>query len=151
MAPLFTVRLGQQSDVDTLSSIMTDAFAATDPAYSLIWGGTAPGTHETVTVKGLFSPLQKQGRVTYVAVDTSSDAVVGFATWDLPKTEVPGGGSGGGLPAIPGVNMKLWDEKLNGVQWARSRDVDPAKDFCKPLFYLAPLLPCDLLEVHACG
>lgn len=86
-----------------------------------------------VAVKGLFSPLQKEGEITYVAVDTSSEKVVGFATWQLPKQNVPEkGNEGERIPDIPGVNMKLWDEKLNGTQAARRRDLDPTKDFCKP-------------------
>lgn len=139
MALPFTIRLGRDSDVGSLASIITEAFVATDPAYPLIWGSTAPGTHEMVAVKGLFTPLQKEERVTYVAVDASSDRVVGFATWVLPKKKIPetGKGDGGGqMPAIPGVNMELWKEKLNGTEEARTRDVDPTKDFCKSPLYL---------------
>jgi hypothetical protein len=137
MALPFTIRLGQESDVGSLAAIITAAFSATDPAYPLIWGGSAPGTHEMVAVKGLFSPLQKEGRVTYVAVDTSTDAAVGFATWVLPKKKnSESEKSGGRMPDIPGVNMKLWEEKLNGTEEARRRDVDPAKDLCKSLLYL---------------
>jgi hypothetical protein len=136
MAAPFTIRLGQESDVGNLSRIMTDAFAATDPVYPLIWGTAAPGAHEMVAVKGLFSPLQNEGRVTYVAVDTSSEKVVGFATWDLPRQKIPDSGKAGRMPDIPGVNMKLLDEKFNGTQGARRRDVDPTADFCKSLLYL---------------
>lgn len=136
MAAPFLIRLGQETDVGNLSRIMTDAFAATDPVYPLIWGASAPGTHEMVAVKGLLSPLQKEGQVTYVAVDTSSQKVVGFAMWNLPRQKIPAGGKGEGMPDIPGVNIKLLDEKFNGTQKARSRDVDLTTDFCKSLLYL---------------
>jgi hypothetical protein len=132
MDPQFTIRLGQESDVDTLSSIMTDAFA-TDAAYSLIWGSAAPGTHEMVATKGLFTPLQKDGQITDVAMDASSKKIVGFATWGLPKERVPEGGKGGGMPDIPGVNMQLFNQKLGASRGAQSRDIDPTKDFCKSL------------------
>jgi hypothetical protein len=89
-----------------------------------------------VAVKGLLSPLQKEGQVTYVAVDTSSQKVVGFAMWNLPRQKIPAGGKGEGMPDIPGVNIKLLDEKFNGTQKARSRDVDLTTDFCKSLLYL---------------
>lgn len=137
MASRVTVRLGEQSDVGILSSIMTDAFAATDPVYPLIWGSAAPGTHEMVAVKGLLTPLQREARVTYVAVDASSERIVGFATWVLPRERIPEAGKGeGGMPAIPGVNMKLLDEIFNWTEGVRSRDVDPTKDFCKSLPFL---------------
>jgi hypothetical protein len=139
MALPFTIRLGRDSDVGSLASIITEAFAATDRAYPLIWGSAAPGTHEMVAVKGLFTPLQKEEQVTYVAVDAPSDRVIGFATWGLPKKKIPKtgkGGSGERMPAIPGVNMELWDVKLNVTEEARRRDVDPTKDFCKSLLYL---------------
>lgn len=137
MALPFTIRLGQEADASSLAAIMTAAFSATDPAYPLIWGGSAPGTHEMVAVKGIFSPVQKEGRVTYVAIDTSTGTVAGFTTWVLPKEKISESEkSGGRMPDIPGVNMKLWEEKLNGTELARRRDVDPAKDFCKSLLYL---------------
>lgn len=140
MAPPFpfTIRLGQDSDVGSLASIITAAFASTDHAYPLIWGAAAPGTHEMVAVKGLFTPVQKEGKVTFVAVETSTNSVVGFATWDLPKKKLPktGKGSGERIPDISGVNMKLWEEKLRASEPARERDVDPTKDFCKYLLYL---------------
>jgi hypothetical protein len=143
MDPQFTTRLGQECDVDTLSSIMTDAFAATDAAYPLIWGSAAPGTHEMVATKGLFTPLQKEGQITDVAIDASSEKIVGFATWELPKERVPEGGKGGGMPDIPGVNMQLFNQKLGASRAARSRDVDPTKDFCKSLL----CLPSSLFSV----
>jgi hypothetical protein len=137
MASPFTTRLGQESDASTLSSIITDAFAANDAAYKLIWGSTTPGTHEAVATKGLFTPLQKDRRVTYVAVD-ASEKIVGFATWELPKEKTASAGKGGGMPDIPGVNMALFNEKLSGLDEAKSRDFDPTKDFCKSLLYLPP-------------
>lgn len=138
MGTPFTTRLGQESDASTLSSIITDAFAASDAAYKVIWGSTAPGTHEAVATKGLFTPLQKDRRITYVAVD-ASEKIVGFATWELPKEKAASNGKEGGIPDIPGVNMALFKEKLSGLDEAKSRDFNPANDFCKSLLYLSPI------------
>jgi hypothetical protein len=95
-----------------------------------------------VSVKGLFTPVQKEGRVTFKAVDREGK-IVGFATWSLPKKQVPvaegeeekAKSGEGGLPELPGVNTELWMSKLSGPKKFYERDVDPSKDICMlPLF-----------------
>lgn len=97
-----------------------------------------------VALKGLFTPLQKEGRVTFKALD--GEKVVGFATWNLPKPKVEEpitqsedkgrgekeGEKGAGLPQIPGVNTELWGEKVEGPKTFYYRDVEPSKDTCIP-------------------
>jgi hypothetical protein len=84
-----------------------------------------------ISVMGLFTPVQKEGRVTFKAVD-ETEKVVGFATWNLPKEKVPekpgDRKKGGGLPPLPGVNIELWEDKSSGPKEFYYRDVDPTKD-----------------------
>lgn len=124
--------LATEEDAPTLASIMTAAFSASDAAYPLIWGSAPEGTHDMISVKGLFTPVQKEGRVTFKAVNTE-DKIVGFVTWSLPKERKPDDGSkgkegSGGMPDLPGVNMGLWMEKLGGPKKLFERDVDKEKD-----------------------
>ncbi|PVH82281.1 acyl-CoA N-acyltransferase [Cadophora sp. DSE1049] len=78
-------QLAAEDDAPVLASIMTAAFSTSDAAYPLIWGSAPEGTHDTMSIVGLFSPVQKPDRVTYKAVDEDTKMVVGFATWGLPK------------------------------------------------------------------
>jgi hypothetical protein len=107
---------------------MTTSFKASDAAYPLIWGKAAEGTHEAIAVKGIFSPVQIEGRVTYKAVDSTTGRIVGFATWKLasPKSEGEKKGDSG-LPDLPDVNMKLWNEKAEGPEGSVQRDVEVDK------------------------
>lgn len=133
MAPSsITTALAEESDARTLASIMTAAFSASDTAYHLIWDGAPEGTHDMMALKGLLSPVQKEGRITYKAVDEESGKLVGFASWMMPRKKIATGG-GGGMPDLPGVNMELWGEKLDGPRKSAERDEDPEKDlslFC---------------------
>ncbi|KUJ12588.1 uncharacterized protein LY89DRAFT_688241 [Mollisia scopiformis] len=132
VSPAITTTLATEEDAQTLASIMTSAFSASDAAYPLIWAGpTAPdGIHDIVAVKGLFSPVQKEDRLTFKAVD--GERVVGFATWNMPKgnAAVRRKVEKGGLPNIPGVNVSLWSEKVEGLKDVADRDVEPGKDMC---------------------
>ncbi|KAH9210871.1 hypothetical protein DL95DRAFT_392979, partial [Leptodontidium sp. 2 PMI_412] len=83
--PSITTQLATEDDAPALASIMTAAFSAADAAYPLIWGSAAEGTHDMISIVGLFTPVQKPERVTYKAVDEETQKVVGFATWTLPK------------------------------------------------------------------
>ena len=129
--PSITTTLATEEDASRLASIMTASFAASDVAYTLIWGSAPEGTHDMISVKGLFTPVQKEGRVTFKAVD-ETEKIVGFATWNLPKEKVPekagDGEKGGGLPPLPGVNIELWEDKSSGPKEFYYRDVDPTKD-----------------------
>ncbi|TVY75976.1 hypothetical protein LSUE1_G007873 [Lachnellula suecica] len=128
MAPSsITTSLATEEDAPRLAYVMTVAFAATDTSYPLVWGSAAEGTHEKVAQIGLFSPVQKEGRVTIKAVD-ANEKLVGFATWGLPKDEVPTKKEKEGLPPIPGVRVDLWEEKGNWATDPVERDVDPSKD-----------------------
>lgn len=135
--------LALEEDARALASVMTAAFSASDAAYPLIWAGPeAPeGIHDEVAIKGLFSPVQQEHRVTFKATDGGK--LVGFATWDLPKPNIPkkevqvgkeGEDVPRGLPDIPGVNTILWSEKLDGPKEAADRDADLSKDICILLF-----------------
>jgi hypothetical protein len=137
--PNITTVLATEEDASTLASLMTLGFSTSDAAYSLIWGGAPEGTHDIVAIKGLFSPVQKKGRVTFKAMD--GHRLVGFATWNLPKPKVETveetqegekkeETKGSGLPEIPDVNMELWGDKLDGPKRFYYRDVDPSKDIC---------------------
>jgi hypothetical protein len=138
--PSITTTLATEEDASRLASIMTAGFAASDAAYPLIWRSAPEGTHDTISVKGLFTPVQKEGRVTFKAVD-ETDKIVGFATWNLPKEKVSekavDGKKGGGLPPLPGVNIELWEDKSSGPKEFYYRDVDPTKDLRRCL-----LKPC---------
>jgi hypothetical protein len=129
-----SIYLVTEDDAPILASVMTTAFAASDRAYPLIWGSAQEGTHDMVAEKALFSPVQKEGRVTYKAVDTQSGRMVGFATWNIPKAKVAMGEAAGKeerkgwLPELPGVNMELRNEKTAGPKQFYERDVDPSKD-----------------------
>jgi hypothetical protein len=129
-----SICLATEDDAPSLASVMTTAFASSDKAYPLIWGSAKEGTHDMVTEKALFSPVQKEGRVTYKAVDTQSGRMVGFATWNMPKAKVAMSETvgkeerKGWLPELPGVNMELWNEKAAGPKKFYERDVDPSKD-----------------------
>src|SRR4051795_10480625 len=118
--PNISTSLALDEDAPVLASILTASFAASDAAYPLIWGSAPEGTHDAVAVKGLFTPVQQEGRVTYKAVDSVSGRIVGFATWYLPQPIVDDGKGakkgGEGLPNIPGVNMELWKAKLEGLR-----------------------------------
>jgi hypothetical protein len=129
-----------EEDGPELASLITISFAASDAAFPLIWGGSEEGTHDIVALKGLFSPVQKEGRMTVKAVD--NDKIVGFATWELPLPKVfkdeilEGKRKRDGLPQIPGVNTALWSEKMNDSKEFSVRDVDEEKDMRMFLFYI---------------
>ncbi|KAG4416885.1 hypothetical protein IFR04_009963 [Cadophora malorum] len=127
------LQLATEDDAPTLASIMTAAFSASDAAYPLIWGSAPEGTHDSMSIIGLFSPVQRSDRVTYKAVDEEAKKVVGFATWGLPKVlakddKERGKKEEGGLPPIPGVNVDLWMDKVGGTRVYSARDVDVEKD-----------------------
>jgi hypothetical protein len=125
-----TTTLALESDASTLASILTAGFEAGDAAYPLIWGVAPEGMHEDISVKGLFTPVQREGRVTYKAVDSTTGNIVGFATWTLPRPKVEEEEKKkGGLPDLPGVNMELWNDKAEGPKKSYYRDVQIDKDF----------------------
>ena len=136
--------LATEEDAPALVSVMTAAFAASDAAYPLIWGAVGDGVHDMVAVKGLFTPVQKEGRLTFKAVDTQSGKIVGLSTWNMPKAKMDVNEEAakkepkGGLPDIPGVNMDLWNEKVDGPKKSYYRDVDPTKDICTYPVYTIP-------------
>jgi len=139
-----TISLAAESDAPTLASIMTAAFVNSDAAYRLIWSSDA--THTDVAVKGLFNPVQKAGRLTFKAM--TGERLVGFATWELPKPnalekedsleKVEETSNPRGLPDIPGVNTKLWNEKVNRPRAAYERDMDTSKDMLLHYFFVHP-------------
>lgn len=150
-ASSITTALATDDDAPVLASIITAAFSGSDAAYPLIWGGAAEGTHDKVSVMGLFTPVQQEGRVTYKAVSESGE-VIGFATWRLPKAnssedvkvKAQSGTEGkkedkGGLPDLPGVNMDLWKAKMNGMKEFRERDFDVKRDMSE--FFVIATLP----------
>lgn len=141
--PNIATVLASEDDAHTLASIMTAAMSTCDAAYPLVWGSAPEGMHNKVAVMALFTPVQQEGRVTFKAVEGENAKVVGFATWTLPKAEAKvvdegqeedaGKGEGGeksenGLLDLPGVNMALFDEKLNGLKKFYFRDVEPSTD-----------------------
>ena len=139
-----TTTLATEEDAPTLASLVTLGFSTSDAAYPLIWGGAPEGTHDAVALKGLFTPVQNEGRVTFKALD--GERLVGFATWNLPKPKVEivekveeaekKEDKRSGFPEIPGVNTELWGDKLDGSKRFYYRDVDPSKDICTlPVFY----------------
>jgi hypothetical protein len=67
--PSITTTLATEEDALRLASVMTAGFAASDVAYPLIWGSAPEGTHDTIAINGLFTPVQKEGRVTFKAID----------------------------------------------------------------------------------
>ena len=118
-----TIVLAVESDAQTLASIMTTCFGASDAAYKITWGAE-PGPkwemHNDFSVKGLFTPVQKEGRVTFKAVDEESGKVVGFASWTMPKAAVPKVDAGElkevvekkkGPPVFPGVCVACRNER----------------------------------------
>jgi hypothetical protein len=138
-APNITISLATEEDAPTLASIMTSAFSVSDAAYPLIWGRVGDEVHANVSLKGLFSPVQRETRLTFKAV--SGKEVVGFATWNLPKANAPKRTEreveeikkSNGLPKIPGVNTDLWGEKINGPKEAYYRDFEESEDICNGL------------------
>jgi hypothetical protein len=133
MPSKISISLATEEDAPAIASVMTAAFVTSDAAYSLIWGSAAEGTHDIIAKKGLFTPVQKEGRVTFKAVDEANGKLVGFATWDMPKEkqdESQTATKEGGLPPLPGVNLELWGEKVGGTRKFSGRDVDDEKDMC---------------------
>ncbi|KAE8453020.1 hypothetical protein EG329_012207 [Mollisiaceae sp. DMI_Dod_QoI] len=136
-----SISLATEDDASALASVMTAAFSACDAAYPLIWGSAPEGTHEMLAEKGLFSPVQKEGRFTFKAVDETNGKLVGFATWNMPKEKVVGSQAGeqkGGLPELPWVNMELWNEKTGRPKKFHDRDVDDSKDIMLSLCFVHP-------------
>jgi hypothetical protein len=136
MAPYSIITtLATEDDAQSLSLLTTASFSASDAAYPLIWGSAPEGMHDVACLKGLFTPVQKEGRVTYKAVDSTTGRIVGFATWVLPEPKIEGGEKKKeGLPDLPGVNMELWHETAEGLKWCYDRDVEVDKDLriCSP-------------------
>lgn len=139
-----SIVLAEEEDAQSLAAIMTAAFSAGDAAYPLIWTSqAAEGIHDVVAVKGIFTPVQRELRVTYKAMD--GNQIVGFATWVLPDPNAPkrsarmdSRGEGKkwmGLPDIPGVNTTLWRVKQEGAWEAAERDVESSEDMCE---FLSP-------------
>lgn len=86
--------------------------------------------HDKISIAGLFTPVQKEGRVTWKAVDEENGRIVGFTTWSFPKSKVEGEEQkkGGAMPKWEGVNMNLFEEKIRGPKEAYFRDVDAERD-----------------------
>ncbi|KUJ11994.1 uncharacterized protein LY89DRAFT_688477 [Mollisia scopiformis] len=137
-----SISLATEDDAQALASVMTAAFAASDAAYPLIWGSAEEGTHDAISVKGLFTPVQKEGRITFKAVDDVSGKLVGFATWNMPKEKpvVPPQAAEkmGGLPPLPGVNLELWGAKVAGPRKFYDRDFDVYQDILLSFFFVQP-------------
>ncbi|KAG4437286.1 hypothetical protein IFR05_007224 [Cadophora sp. M221] len=154
--PNITTHLATEDDALSLASIMTVAFSASDAAYPLIWGSAAEGTHDTISIIGLFTPVQKPERVTYKAFDEKTQKVVGFATWTLPKGKLEGEEregeikkiDEGGLPRLPGVNVDLWMEKVGGTRAFAERDVDAEKDMGKLTFVYFSVLVWKWVSIY---
>jgi hypothetical protein len=129
--PKYKVLLATDEDGPAMASVVTAAFAASDAAYPLIWGGVSKETHDMVVLKGMFSPVQREWRKTFKAVDEDGN-VVGLATWTLPKPKPAEGeevkSGGGGIPDIPGVNMELWRAKNVDGGILAKRDKDEYSD-----------------------
>jgi len=139
--PNISISLATEEDAPALGSVMTAAFAASDAAYPLIWGSAPEGTHDMIAVKGLFTPVQQEGRVTFKAVDEANGRLVGFSTWNMPKEkkdEPQTAEKAGGLPPLPGVNLELWGEKVGGPRKFYDRDVDASKDILLSFFLVHP-------------
>lgn len=132
-----TTTLALEEDARNLAFLMTAAFSASDVAYPLIWGPKAPpGAHNLLAWKGLFTPVQREDRVTFKAM--KNGRLVGFASWTLPDPNTPkkkvqeekeGEPKPRELPEIPGVNLVLWNEKLRGPTKTSARYIDHSKDF----------------------
>ncbi|CZR59730.1 uncharacterized protein PAC_09624 [Phialocephala subalpina] len=142
-ASALSISLAAEEDASAIASLTTVAFAACDAAYPLIWGSAQEGTHDMIAEKGLFTPVQKEGRITFKAVDDASGKIVGFVTWIMPKEKVVVsqaglGQKGIGLPDLPGVNMELWGEKVAGPRQFHDRDVDESKDMHLSFFFVHP-------------
>ncbi|KAF8862419.1 acyl-CoA N-acyltransferase [Acephala macrosclerotiorum] len=142
-ASTVSISLAAEDDASAIASITTAAFAACDAAYPLIWGSAPEGTHDMIAEKGLFTPVQKEDRVTFKAVDDASGKIVGFVTWNMPKekavvSQTGKGKKGAGLPDLPGVNMELWGDKVAGPRQFYDRDVDVSKDMHLSFFFVQP-------------
>lgn len=132
-ASTVSISLAVEEDALAIASVMTAAFAARDAAYPVIWGAASEGTHDMIAAKELFTPVQREDRVTFKAVDDASGKPVGFVIWTMPKEKVVVSQpeeekKGVGLPDLPGVNTELWREKLAGLGQYYDRDVDVTKD-----------------------
>ncbi|TAQ90805.1 hypothetical protein B7494_g827 [Chlorociboria aeruginascens] len=108
---------------------MTAAFASTDQAYPLIWGSVGDKVHEDIAKLAIFTPVQKPGRVTYTAVESATNRIVGFTIWTLlAEKKEEAVDTSGGVPDIPGVNMDLWRWKLASGRTAWGSKMDRSKD-----------------------
>jgi len=80
--PNITTALATDADAPAIALVMTSSFGATDAAFALIWGAS-PGPkwelHDKFLTDALFTPVQKEGRVTFKAVDESG-GLLGFST-----------------------------------------------------------------------
>lgn len=147
----FSISLAVEENASAIASITTAAFAACDAAYPLIWGSAPEGTHDMIAEKGLFTPVQREDRVTFKAVDDANGKIVGFVTWNLPKEKVVVSQTveekkEAGLPDLLGVNMELWGDKVAGPRQFYDRDVDVSKDM-RMFSDLLLLLICKLIQV----
>ncbi|RDW74166.1 hypothetical protein BP5796_07608 [Coleophoma crateriformis] len=134
--PTISIQLASDADARHLAALMTAAFSASDAVYPLIWGKVDSKVHDLISERGLFTPVQKEGRMTYKAVDAEG-MILGFATWTLP-TERKETKEGDGLPDLPGVNMELWTVKVLGMRQYSDRDVDVEKDMFLQYLFVDP-------------
>ncbi|KAH8803534.1 acyl-CoA N-acyltransferase [Xylogone sp. PMI_703] len=121
---MISITEATESDGSALAAVMTAAFSACDAAYSLIYASCPPGTHDNLAMQFLFTPVQRADRITFKAVDNKTGKIVGFASWSIPAGRaIPAELEKSGdddeprkaeLPAIPGMNMTLWVEKISG-------------------------------------
>lgn len=119
-----TISLATASDGPAIASLMTASFSASDAAFPLVWNSAPEGTHDAVALEGLFTPVQKEGKVTWKATvrkgwsgngseqddkdgdrkEGGKEMIVGAAVWTMPR-EVEDGkqrGVGGGGQAGEG-------------------------------------------------
>ncbi|KAB8298640.1 hypothetical protein EYC80_000819 [Monilinia laxa] len=161
-----TLLLANLQDVPELAAITTRAFEASDSIFPMIWGNTAPGSHDAAAMM-LLNPIQTPVNITWKAeVD---DKVVGYARWCLPTNskgkgleidknilaESMEGISGnemnngsatgqfkqkveGGWKTPHGMNFDLFLRKVKGTIECREQDYDAEVDIMLDLCFVDP-------------
>lgn len=128
------ISIAENKDSQDLASVMTASFAAAgDPAWNLVWGSASPETHDNVAIGGFFDPVEQPFFAIHKAVDSDTGNIVGFTRWKLPNpnADYPSKPSGWKMPAIPGVNVDLFNAKAEVSEPAALRDRNEQEDMCR--------------------
>ncbi|KAM3071844.1 hypothetical protein ACMFMG_009701 [Clarireedia jacksonii] len=153
--PSLTLSPASTPDIPRLAAISTSAFSINDAAFRIVWGRTAPGTHDAAITHLLIPPQSATRRTMKVELE---GLIVGFALWYLPahmsgseaanadessnktldlRSDAKDVETSGWNPPER-MNMEFFMQKITSFAEAKKRDYDGERDMMLDLCFVDP-------------